>query len=330
MDVPIDRSPRTTSCDLCKGTSFDLISDTDRLSLPLRTVICRRCGLISHEQVPSDEELDEYYSLQYRQDYHGEILPKPHRVLRAWKGGQWLLNRLRRYVPDGSRVCEVGAGIGCTVKVFELAGYESEGIEPGQGFHQFAAESLRANIERRTLFDLPPEPTYDFLLLVHVIEHFNSPRRALTHIKQLLRPGGQVYVECPNIGAPHAAPGRQFHFAHIYNFTPQTLVLMAESCGLSTVARLSDERSGVLRYIFAPTRRVPVPRFESAYDNAIRSLQQQTAWKYHLRPGYLMQRVTRDVRFVSHRTLAGWRVQRLVQRCQRTSRKVTRVERRAA
>jgi SAM-dependent methyltransferase len=201
------------------------------------------------------------------------------------------------------------------VKSFELAGYVTEGIEPGEGYQQFAQQRLRAKVKRASLFELPAHPTYDFVLLVHVIEHFNSPRRALTHIRGLLQPGGQLYIECPNLGAPHAAPGKQFHFAHVHNFTPDTLAMLAQSCGFELVARLSSARHRALRMVL---RRVESSRLEivpESYQRTREALVRYSLLGYHLRLGYWVDRLHRDARFVSHRILARQRLAWLVRRC---------------
>jgi 2-polyprenyl-3-methyl-5-hydroxy-6-metoxy-1,4-benzoquinol methylase len=282
--------------------------------------MCRTCGLISHEHVPTDGELERYYALDYRQDYHGEQTPSPHRVVRAWQGGHWLFQRLSPFVAPGSRICEVGAGIGCTVKAFQLAGFESYGIEPGHGFHHFANEQLRANVERRSLFELPAEPHFDFLLLVHVIEHLNSPRKALIHLRSLLRPGGRLYVECPNIAAPHAAPGRQFHFAHIYNFSPTTLVMLAQSTGFAVQARLSDDGPINLRFVLEKSNVPADIDYQRGYPQAIQSWESQRWWKYYLRPTYWRQKLRRDLRFAGHHLGSRWQLERILQSCQSAGR----------
>ena len=140
----LPRSVRTTACDMCEGTSFGLLSRVDRRGEPLNTVICRKCGLISHEAVPSDAELQAYYESQYRSDYHGEFEPSAHRVLRAWDGGAWLLKRLLPFVPRHGHVFEIGAGIGCTVKLFERAGFQASGIEPGDRLQPIRPALLRS------------------------------------------------------------------------------------------------------------------------------------------------------------------------------------------
>ena len=81
------------------------------------------------------------------------------------------------------------------------------------------------------------------MCLVHVIEHFNSPVSALRAIHALVRPGGRLYVECPNLAAPFAACNRLFHFAHVYNFTPWTLLAVARKCGFELEHRFTDNEA---------------------------------------------------------------------------------------
>ncbi len=311
----LTRSPRIAACDMCEGTSFDLLSRVDRRGDPLNTVICRDCGLISHERIPTDVELHDYYESQYRSDYHGEFEPSAYRVLRAWDGGAWLMKRLLPFVPREGHVFEVGAGIGCTVKLFERAGYRASGIEPGIGFSRFAQRAFGACVTRASLFDMPPVRAYDFILLVHVIEHFNSPRRALEYIHSMLRPGGRIYIECPNVSAPHAAPGRLFHTAHIYNFTPDTLGALAESCGFLFHARLSQPHSREIRLVLerGTPRSVRIP--DHSYEHTLSRLRHYSPLTYHLRPSYVLHRILRDVRMGSNRIMARQRLHRLLQQC---------------
>jgi SAM-dependent methyltransferase len=240
-------------------------------------------------------------------------------VLRAWNGGNWLLKRLRPFVPRNGHVFEVGAGIGCTVKAFERAGYQASGIEPGVGFSRFAQRAFGACVTRASLFDMPPQPAYDFILLVHVIEHFNSPRRALEYIHSMLRPGGRLFIECPNVAAPHAAPGKLFHTAHIYNFTPDTLVALAESCGFLFNARLSQPNCREIRLVFqrGPVCELRIP--EQSYDQTLSRLRRYSPMSYHLRTGYVLHRIIRDVRMGSNRIMARSRLQRLLRECSAAS-----------
>jgi len=311
-----DRSSRTTACDLCDGRDFEIVSRRDRRGRNFNTVVCCTCGLVAHERMPTEEELAEYYASHYRLDYHQELKPSAHRVLRAWEGGCWLLNLVRPYVRPGSLVCEIGAGIGCTVKAFEQAGFDAIGIEPGIGFQRYGQQVLGARIELQSLEDLPRTPQFDFVLLVHVLEHFRSPREALQQVRGLLRPGGRVYVECPNLAGPHSAPGRLFHFAHVHNFTPDTMEMLAESCGLEVVAQLTAPDDRTVRYVFTPGPRSELAIRPESYARSCEAIRRYNGLTYTLRWNYLRERLGREVRFLSNHFLATRRLKRLLARLQ--------------
>ena len=166
-------------CELCGDRRYEIVGSRDRHGQPLDTAICMGCGLVAHLHIPSDAELKAYYTTQYRRQYHGEAAPSPRRVMRAWKNGQRILRQLDPFLRRDCSVLEVGAGIGCTVKAFELGGHHASGIDLGLQFLQYGRNLLHAKLEKSSLFDLPPEPRFDLVCLVHVIEHFNSPTSAL-------------------------------------------------------------------------------------------------------------------------------------------------------
>lgn len=303
-------------CDLCDGATFETIAQRDRRGQPLETVVCRDCGLVCHGRIPSDDELNHYYAHEYRRDYHGEFTPSARRVYRAWRNGQRLLRQLSPFLVAGQRVGEIGAGIGCTVKAFELAGYAASGIEPGLGFQQFAADKLHADVSCRRLFDLPPQPEYDALLLVHVIEHFRSPRQALDHLNRLLPIGGRLYVECPNLAAPFARRSRLFHFAHIHNFTPQTLAMLSSRCGFHVERQFSPAEDPNLQMLLTKveTRRPAIDA--ESYGETRAALQRASGWRYHLRRQYVWPRVVKLAGYLREHLMARREVERLLAQCQ--------------
>jgi len=307
------------TCDLCDGCDFELIAQRDRRGEPLATCVCRRCGLVCHHDIPTDEQLQRYYASEYRQDYHGELSPSARRVDRAWRNGQRILAQLAPLVERGSKVLEVGAGIGCTVKSFELAGYPATGIDPGVGFAHYGQRQLRADVRTAQLGTLPQRPLYDLVLLVHVIEHFNSPRRALEQIHGLLQPGGRLYVECPNLGAPFARRSQLFHFAHIHNFTPQTLAMLARRCGyeVERIFSAADEPNLQMLLLKAGAMRLKVD--PASYTCTMTALERSNNLPYYARWSYVWTKFRRLPDYFAEHVLAKRRVQRLLQRCQRSN-----------
>jgi len=280
-------------CDLCDGTRIDPIAERDRRGKPLRTGICRDCGLIQHLPVPSDEEVARFYAERYREEYHGEARPSSRRVMRAWRNGQRIVRRLAACWPRPMRVIEVGAGIGCTVKGLQLAGFDAEGIEPHHGFCRYGREALGAPIAQRSLFELKAEAAYDGVVLVHVIEHFTSPRRALQQIHRLLRDGGRLYIECPNAYAPFTQFARMFHYAHIYNFTPKTLLALAADCGFRLERIFTDEDDPNIEASFVKGAADGSLKAELSghADEVLGRIVRHGFWRHVLRTRYLKARV---------------------------------------
>ncbi len=314
-------STRSLPCELCEGKEFQIVGRYDRRRNPLTTVMCATCGLVSHETLPSDEELAAYYARQYRIDYHGEFLPSARRVLRAWRNAGEVYQRVRPFLRPGDRILEVGAGIGCTVKRFEMAGFSAEGIEPHEGFQAFAKRHIRADVARLALAEIAVEPTYDVILLVHVIEHFNHPARELRRLAQLLRPGGRLYIECPNLGAPHAAPGKCFHFAHVYNFTNITLEMLSNACGMERIAQALPTEVRNAAHVVAASPGACLVLNRQSPDHTVSALNRYGTVGYHLRPNYVVDRLRIAGQHLEERICSQRRVNRLLRLCGQPSTK---------
>jgi len=306
----------STPCDLCGQNRWRVISRLDRHGEALDTGLCLHCGLVAHLPLPDEERIAHYYAEAYRSDYHGEVEPAARRVMRAWNNGQRICTMLAPFLPEKGSVFEVGAGLGCTVKAFQHRGFVAGGIEPNHDFNRYSRQQLRADVANRNLYDLIDPPTHDLLLLVHVIEHFRSPRSALMQLRNLLDDGGLLYVECPNLAAPFATFDRLFHFAHIYNFTPETLQSLAASCGFELVEQLHDgahpDIALLLRKGAVPTQ---VEVDAQASDRVMESLHRYSALGYHLRADYLQRRVTKLAAYGRERLCARGFVQNLLRRC---------------
>ena len=302
-------------CDLCGGSTFEEIGNRDRRGNELHTGICTGCGLVAHMPVPSEEEVSAYYAEQYRRDYHGESTPSTRRIMRAWRNGDRILKQLFSRLDKGAKVFEVGAGIGCTVKSFELQGFDASGIEPNKDFNAFTRDQLKASVENRNLYDLPAEPTFDVVLLIHVIEHFSSPTRALNHIHSLINEDGYFYVECPNIAAPFATYDRLFHYAHIYNFTPATLIALAKKCGFELISQFTDESHPDIHMLF---RKVEEKSIEVSPEEAERTkaaIHRYNMLTYHLRPAYVIRRINKVLSYLGEFLLARVFVKGMLKHC---------------
>jgi SAM-dependent methyltransferase len=302
------------SCDLCGGACFEQIASRDRRGAALATHVCCGCGLVAHAVIPSSIDLDHYYTSEYRKDYHGELTPSPRRVMRAWLNAERIESQVRPFLEPGKRLLEIGAGIGCTVKVFEQHGWKARGIDPNVGFLQYSRERLHVPVTVGTVQSLPHSEITDVVLLVHVIEHVRSPRAALTHIRTLLPAGGHFYVECPNLAAPFAPFSKLFHFAHIHNFTPLTLQWMAEATGFRLVKRFGEASDPNLQMLFraeSPLHIDPAGGLDATHE----ALRRAAPVGYHLRITYLANRIKKIASYAREHMMAKRFVRRIEATC---------------
>jgi SAM-dependent methyltransferase len=109
---------------------------------------------------------------------------------------------VRPKTPGSSLILDIGCGNGLALSRARDAGWRVMGIEPDPN----AARSAAANgidIVASDLLELPPRfnGSFERILLNHVIEHIHDPLVALRSCKDLLIPGGELWLETPNIAS---------------------------------------------------------------------------------------------------------------------------------
>lgn len=94
---------------------------------------------------------------------------------------------------------DVGSGNGDYLALATALGWETIGIEPDSAAAQ-VARKRGFKIDQRTFgaFSGTPE-SFDWISMSHVIEHIHNPILALQKAFTLLRPGGHLWLETPNI-----------------------------------------------------------------------------------------------------------------------------------
>jgi SAM-dependent methyltransferase len=100
---------------------------------------------------------------------------------------------------------------------------------------------------------------FDIVTVSHVIEHLHSPRTLLSNIFDLLKPGGLVYIDTPNIGSAghkrftnnwlHLDPPR-----HLVIFNRRTLMDLLSRTGFEEIQ--SFGRPEVIRGSYIASRRL--------------------------------------------------------------------------
>lgn len=219
-------------CDLCGAQDADEVGTVDRQGRPLRTVICRRCGLVYADPIPATESLRDFYAGEYRLQYKGVRSPKLKHVYRAGKVAAQRIHYLAAYLRPDSVVIDVGSGGGEFVYLLRLSGFDARGVQPDDGYARYARDELGIPIHLGSALEIQlPAERCHMVTLFHSLEHMAAPSTVLAHIRQWLRPHGWLVIEVPNVEATCQAPGHRFHRAHLYNFSRASLQQLGRKAG---------------------------------------------------------------------------------------------------
>ncbi len=235
-------------CALCGGQAFDPVAsgyDYEMQTCGNRWHV-RRCQHCTHEQLdprPAAGALPVIYPA----DYYSYEMDRTVGRFAMW--GKTRLDRLKLRaplaalgrLPDG--YLDVGCGDGRYLGILQsmgvprsrLFGLELDGraVQRARdaGFHAWQVRAEHAS-------DLIAAESLDLISLFHVIEHVSDPVAVINSLKGLLRPGGVIVIETPNVDSLDAKLFRErfwggYHFPrHWHLFSEHTLCRMLEDSGL--------------------------------------------------------------------------------------------------
>jgi 2-polyprenyl-3-methyl-5-hydroxy-6-metoxy-1,4-benzoquinol methylase len=163
------------------------------------------------------------------------------------------LKELYDYQPEG-RLLDVGCERGFFLQIAKNR-YEVYGVEPHFANSSYAREEFGLNVKTGTLLDVKyPDCFFDVVTMYHVIEHLPSPSRELREINRILKPGGILAVECPNIDNLWVKffreRWREFIPDHYFFFSPKTLNIALRKVGFHTLAIRPAKRITTICMLF--------------------------------------------------------------------------------
>jgi 2-polyprenyl-3-methyl-5-hydroxy-6-metoxy-1,4-benzoquinol methylase len=138
------------------------------------------------------------------------------------------LASIERQLGKKGRLLDVGTAAGAMLVAARDAGWEAEGCEPNRWLGEWGARQYGVKIKPGTVFEQHYEPgTFDVITLWDVVEHAPSPRDLIQHCSALLKPGGLLIVNYPDIGSWIARlMRRQWLFltsVHLHYFNRRTM-----------------------------------------------------------------------------------------------------------
>ncbi|MCC7146650.1 MAG: class I SAM-dependent methyltransferase [Phycisphaeraceae bacterium] len=234
-------------CPACGGKSFQTLCRTDRYLMGVETSRCAHCGLVMTNPMPTDEALGEFYKKHYRKYYRKLERPDVSYIQRyalhrraiytvKFLAAQGLLGH-ENGQGAGTRVLDVGCGEGSILREIRLQKEKCQayGVEVYEPFARFTEEYAGCPTYR-DLRDVPRSPgeLFDLVILSHVLEHILEPVDFLKQLAELLRPGGKIFIDVPDVCRYHWLA--DLHLAHVYHFSPRTLAAVCRAADLEVAA----------------------------------------------------------------------------------------------
>lgn len=254
----------TVPCNLCGADDYEIVyppryedakpdeilntfrSSGDEVLLD-QLVRCKRCGLQYLNPRLRSDVVIEGYSAGTDEMFISQAAGRERTFAKALKN----IERLR---PGHGRLLDVGTAGGSFLAVAKKAGWEVAGCEPNRWLCNWANEHYGLHVVPGTIFDMKLAPaSFDVVTLWDVLEHTPDPKATLRECGRVLKPGGLLVVNYPDIESlVSRIMGRRWVFllsVHLYYFTPPTLTKMLEDLGYRVVQRRRHWQTLELGYI---------------------------------------------------------------------------------
>ena len=170
------------------------------------------------------------------------------------------LRVVRRYVPAGARVLEIGCAYGYFLELIRSTYPRSVGIDVSREAVA-AAQAMGLDARVGDLLESHFDSEFDAVCLWDTIEHLPHPEAVVGRCAQLLKRGGHLFLTTGDFGALmprlQGLKWRQIHPpTHVFYFTRPSLRALCERSGLDDVRfttvrvhrRLSSALSALERF----------------------------------------------------------------------------------
>jgi 2-polyprenyl-3-methyl-5-hydroxy-6-metoxy-1,4-benzoquinol methylase len=252
------------SCNLCGADDYEVVypphyehakpdeiletfrSSGDEMLLD-QLVQCNRCGLQYLTPRLRSDVVIEGYSAGSDETFVSQVAGRERTFAKS-------LEHIERHFPQRGRLLDVGTAGGSFMAVAHKAGWEVAGCEPNLWLCEWGNRQYGLEIAPGTIFDMKlPSDAFDVVTLWDVLEHTPDPKGVLEECRRVLKTGGLLVVNYPDIGSLVARTmGRRWVFllsVHLYYFTVPSLTTMLKSIGFDVLTKRRHWQSLEFGYI---------------------------------------------------------------------------------
>lgn len=201
-------------------------------------VVCAACGFAYADGLPDQRAFEEYYRGMSKYEYEHQ-------------GGKQVDFDDRRF-PSAARfihavapdlevsILDVGCSSGGLLHALQNLGYTRVlGLDPSPACAGTAERAFGIRVLTGTLSSPPADVgKHDLVILGAVLEHMRDLRTALRQVRNLLNPGGLLYIEVPDavrFSSEADAPFQEFSVEHINYFSTTSLRNLLGAAGFDEI-----------------------------------------------------------------------------------------------
>lgn len=231
---------------------FEVLAEKDRYGLNVRTVMCRKCGLMMTNPRMTQESYDYFYDMEYGSLYRNQdVIPEEYFQSKIGIGRE-----IYEFVTKNSEcplneVLEIGCAAGGILQYFKNQGCNVTGVDLGSSYIEFGRQKGLNLINCHSQELVKQGKKYDLVILNHVFEHFLDIEKELETIRELLAEDGMLYIAVPGIKALVQTYNNDFMLflqnAHVYHFTLRTLEQVMNKYGFGLHGG-TEEVQALFRY----------------------------------------------------------------------------------
>lgn len=231
------------TCTLCGCTDTEkidsLIRNADNDTYKMYR--CNCCETHFLYPRPVSKQLEEYYDGQFREAAHSKVYYEKDYMdgffNRFYPEACARAERVRQELSPSDKILEVGCSVGYFMKAVSPYVGEVYGTE----WDKKAGQYIKDAFPQFKVGTNPDEfgEKFDKIFMFHVLEHIENPVSFLIDLKELLNPGGTIYIEVPNVDDVLVKTYKCKNFleyyykmAHIYNFNQNGLEWILDKAGL--------------------------------------------------------------------------------------------------
>jgi 2-polyprenyl-3-methyl-5-hydroxy-6-metoxy-1,4-benzoquinol methylase len=196
------------TCPFCDSQVFKILgkrlntsqgrNPKNKSGITTTIVKCSCCGLVFPNPLPIPEDIQDHYGIPPEDYWKPEyfVIPENYRShLIKW------MNNIQT-IENGSKLLDIGAGLGKNMLSFQRQGYDAYGIEPSLPFYERAIGKMGVDPQKLKMVSVEDcefeDNMFDVIFFTAVLEHLYEPAAIINKIMKWLKPNGLVFIEVPS------------------------------------------------------------------------------------------------------------------------------------